>query len=274
MEKQIQPHNEQAAAMWSSGGRAYDDVSRFIAEGIEHCVIRLAPKSSERVLDIATGTGWTSRRVAECGARVTGIDISEGMLNVAREIAGEKHLDIEYQLADAEALPFADGEFDAVISTCGVMFAGKREVAASELARVCRKGGRLALMTWTPGSNAAEMRKVLAPFMSPSPTPMPSPFDWGRPEWLEDGLGAAFELGFEPGTLYHRTADCEAAVELLASGFGPVKALVENLGDERRESAINALLAFYEPYRCEIGVSMPYDYLIALGTRRQSGDTV
>lgn len=268
MNQQIQPHNEKVAAMWSSGGRAYDDISRFIAEGIEHCVIRLAPKPGERVLDIATGTGWTSRRVAEHGAKVTGIDIAEGMLAAAREIAGERGLDIEYRLADAEALPFADGEFDAVISTCGVMFAANREAAAAELARVCRKGGRLALLTWTPESSAAEMRKVLAPFMTPPPSPPPSPFDWGRPEWLEETLGPAFEFGFETGTLYHRETDGVAAFEVLAAGFGPVKALIESLDDEHRASARDDLVAFYERYRDGIGVAMPYDYLIAVGTRR------
>jgi len=268
MNEQIQPHHEKAAAMWSSGGRAYDEVSRFIAEGIEHCVIRLAPKIGERVLDIATGTGWTSRRVAEHGAKVTGIDIAEGMLAGARAIAGERHLDIDYHLADAEALPFADGEFDAVISTCGVMFAGNREIAAAELARVCRKGGRLALMTWTPESNAAEMRKVLAPFMPPPPSPPPSPFDWGRPEWLKETLGDAFEFGFEIGTLYHRIPDGEAGFEVLAAGFGPVKVLVENLEDEQRAAAKTDLVAFYERFREGIGVAMPYDYCIAVGTRR------
>jgi SAM-dependent methyltransferase len=267
MNQQIQPHNEKAAAMWGSGGRRYDEISRFIAEGIEHCVLRLAPQPGERVLDIATGTGWTSRRVAEFGATVTGIDISEGMLNAAREIAGERHLDIKYHLADAEALPFADGEFDAVISTCGVMFAGNREAAASELTRVCRKGGRFALMTWPPESIAVELRSILAPFMAAPPSPPPSPFDWGRPEWLEETFGKAFELGFEPGMLYHRTADSQAAVELLATGFGPVKALIDTLSLEQRDLAMTALLALHEPYKGQIGISVPYDYLIAIGTR-------
>jgi SAM-dependent methyltransferase len=269
MNVQIQPHNEKAAVMWSSGGRAYDEVSRFIAEGIEHCVIRLAPKPGERVLDVATGTGWTSRRVADYGASVTGIDIAEGMLAVAREIAVERSLDIDYRRADAEALPFADGEFDAVISTCGVMFAGNREAAAAELARVCRKGGRLALMTWPPQSNAVELRKVLAAYMPPPPSPLPpSPFDWGRPEWLRETLGTAFEFSFETGTLYHRVPDGEAGYDVMAAGFGPVKALVKSLDEERGAAAKADLVAFFERFHEGIGVAMPLDYLIAVGTRR------
>jgi len=268
MNKQIQLHNEKAAVMWGSGGRAYDDVSRFIAEGIEHCVLRLAPKPGERVLDIATGTGWTSRRVAEHGAKVIGIDISEGMLDAAREIASERRFEIDYRLADAEALPFEDGAFDAVISTCGVMFAGDRGAAAAELARVCRKGGRVALMTWTPDSNAAGLRTILAPFIPPPPASQPTPFDWGRPEWLQESLGAAFELGFETGTLFHRTSDAEAAVEVFAAGFGPVKAVLDSLDQEQRKSAKTALLKFHEPFGDGIGISVPYNYLIAAGIRR------
>ena len=272
MNTPIKSQNLQAAAMWGSPGRRYDEVSRWISSGIEHCVERLAPMPDERVLDVATGTGWTSRRVAARGAKVTGIDIAEGMLDAAKEIAAEGRLDIDYQLADAEALPFEDGEFDAVISTCGVMFAPERETAASELARVCRNAGRLALLCWTPDSNAVELRNVLAPFSPHPPSldapPPPSPFDWGRPEWLEETLGDVFDLGFERGTLYHRVPDGSAGWEVMASSFGPVHALAEALDDEGRTSARVAIADFYEQYKDGLGITAPYNYLVALGVRR------
>ncbi len=269
MSENIQPHNEKAAAMWGGGGRSYDKVSRFIAEGIEHCVDRLAPKSGERVLDVATGTGWTSRRLAEHGARVTGIDIAEGMLTAAQKIAGEAGLDIDYRLADAEALPFDDGVFDAVISTCGVMFAGKRDAAASELARVCRKGGRLGLMTWTPDSTAADMRKVMLPYMPPPPSPPPpSPFDWGKPAWLTETLGGDFAFGFEEGVLHHRMPDGEAVWNLLEEGFGPVRAVSASLDRERRAELKADFVRWCEQFRSGLGVTVPYQYLVTLGTRR------
>ena len=90
MNAQIMDHNVKAAAMWGGGGRAYDEISRSVAGANEHCVFRLSPKPGERVADVATGTGWTSRAVARCGADVVGIDIAEGMLAAARDSAQEQ----------------------------------------------------------------------------------------------------------------------------------------------------------------------------------------
>ena len=117
MSRGIQPHNEKPASVWSSGGKDYDEVSRGIADAIEHCVLRLNPRPGERVLDLATGTGWTSRVVARRGATVTGVDIANGLLNAARATAAVEGLPIAYQLGDAEDLPFDDASFDAVVST-------------------------------------------------------------------------------------------------------------------------------------------------------------
>src|SRR6187431_365514 len=146
----VQPHNQKAQSVWNSPAGRYDEISRSIADAIEHAVERLQPKSGEQILDLATGTGWGSRIIAQRfpGVRLTGADIADQMLDHARSAARKQELDIEYLHADAEKLPFADGAFDAVISTFGVMFTGKPEAAAAELARVVRKGGRVVLSTW------------------------------------------------------------------------------------------------------------------------------
>src|SRR5262245_18436538 len=115
--RSIQPHNERPAAVWSSGGDEYDEISRGIADSIEHCVMRLNPQPGERILDLATGTGWTSRVIARRGATVTGVDIATELLEAARVKAEAERLPIDYQIGDAESLPFRDGEFDAVVST-------------------------------------------------------------------------------------------------------------------------------------------------------------
>jgi SAM-dependent methyltransferase len=196
----IQPHNERPAAVWSSGGAHYDAISRGIADSIEHGVLRLDPKPGERILDLSTGTGWTSRVVARHGATVIGVDIANDLLESARRRADAEGLRIEYRLGDAEGLPFEDGAFDAVISTYGVMFASRPEAAAAELARVCRKGGRIALTTWAPDGNVFNMFGVMKRYMpAPAAAAPPSPFAWGSIERVRELLGDAFELRFERG---------------------------------------------------------------------------
>ncbi len=139
MSAPIQPHNQKPAGVWNSGEAHYEEISRGIADSIEHCVLRFDPQPGERILDLATGTGWTSRIVAKRGATVIGVDLGADLVAAASERAKAEGLAIEYRVGDAESLPFSDGEFDAVISTCGIMFATRPEAAAKELARVCRK---------------------------------------------------------------------------------------------------------------------------------------
>lgn len=265
----IQPHNLKAAAMWSAGGRAYDDISRGIADGIEHCVLRLAPKPGEHVLDVATGTGWTARRIAAHGTCVTGIDIADGLLDAARTLADEAHLAIDYRLSDAEALPFADETFDAVISTFGVMFTPMQEAAVEQLTRVCRRGGRLALAAWLPNSNAVELRKVLQPFMpAPPASLLPSPFNWGATDWLHATLSHDFDLGFEEGIAVQRLPDGESAWAVYERGFGPVKILAQGLEEAQRAELRRLFIEWANSFQSGLGVAIPFQYLITLGRHK------
>lgn len=117
---EIQAHNVKSAATWGSAGRQYDRISETIADSIEHCVLRLAPKPGDRILDVATGTGWTARRVAARGASVVGIDLGADLIEAAKDLAADARLSIDFRVGDAEKLPFENASFDAVISTCGV----------------------------------------------------------------------------------------------------------------------------------------------------------
>ena len=264
----IQQHNERPAAVWSSGGRAYDRISRGIADSIEHCVMRLDPEPGERILDLSTGTGWTSRVVARYGAAVTGADIAADLLEAARTKANAEGLTIDYQLADAESLPFETGSFDAVVSTVGVMFATRQEAAAAELARVCRKGGRIALTTWLPDSNVYGMFAVMKGYMPAPPTPAPrSPFEWGRTERVRELLGPAFDLKFEKGVSYYREPSAEAAWETFVTGYGPTRALAASLDTERREAFRTDFIAFHQRFATELGVTVPREYLLTVGVR-------
>jgi SAM-dependent methyltransferase len=150
----------------------------------------------------------------------------------APERARAAGLDIEYRVGDAESLPFGDGEFDAVVSTCGIMFASRPEAAASELARVTRRGGRIALTTWSPDGNVFEMFKVMKAYMAPPPDPAPpSPFEWGRPERVRELLGKDFDLKFERDTSFYREPSGEAAWQKFSTGYGPTKALAGSLDE-------------------------------------------
>jgi ubiquinone/menaquinone biosynthesis C-methylase UbiE len=268
----IQPHNERSAAVWSSGGKAYDEISRGIADAIEHCVVRLNPLPGERILDLSTGTGWTSRVVARRGAQVMGADIAADLLAAARLKADAEDLLIEYRVADAENLPFADRTFDAVVSTFGVMFASNQEAAASELARIVRPGGRIALATWTADSSVFGMFQVMKRYMAaPPPTPSGqpprSPFEWGKTERVSELLGRHFQLQFEKGTSYYREPSAEAAWHTFSTGYGPTRALAASLDANRREALRADFIAFHQNYPTDLGICVPREYLVTLGTR-------
>ena len=269
VDSSIQPHNERPAAVWSSGGEAYDVISRQIGAALEHCVARLDPKHGETILDLATGTGWTSRLVARRGANVVGVDIASDLLAAATEHAKKEGLAIEYRIGDAETLPFPDQAFDGVISTFGVMFASRPEAAAAELARVCRRGGRIALATWLPDGGVFKMFQVMRPFMPPPPNPAPpSPFEWGNTDRVRALLTGDFDLRFEQGVATYFERDGAAAWDAFVTGYGPTKALANSLDDSRRAELKKAFIAFHDGYRTELGITIPREYLITLGKRK------
>ena len=133
---------------WASGDYAVIGVTlQLVGEQLaEACDLRC----DERVLDVAAGNGNATLAAARRGAKVTSTDYVAGLLERGAERAHAERLEVEFKVADAEALPFDDASFDAVLSTFGVMFAPDQAKVASELARVCRPGGRIGLANWTP----------------------------------------------------------------------------------------------------------------------------
>ena len=267
----VKAHNLKSQSVWNSPGGRYDEISRSIADAIEHAVERVQPRSGERILDLATGTGWGSRVLAQRfpGVKLTGSDIAEQMLEHARAAAAAQNLPIDYQHADAEELPFANGQFDAVVSTFGVMFVGHLEAVASEFGRVVRKGGCIVLATWRNDSNVFNMFGVMKKFMPPPPQPAPpSPFEWGKTERLRELLGADFELEFEEGENHYRYASGEQAWNLWSNHYGPSKTLAANLDDAKRAEFKQALIAWHETFPSALGFDQPRKYLITRGVRK------
>ena len=270
MQVKIQEHNQAPALLWGSPGAAYDEISRGISTAIEHAVERLAPKPGERILDVATGTGWTARRIAERGANVTGMDFAAESIEAARDIAARRNYDIAFEVDDAEALKYDDSLFDAVISTFGVMFASNPERASRELARVCKPGGRMVLATWTPDGNVFGMFKVMKAYMDkPKGTPAPSPFEtWGNTDRVVELLGKDFDLTFELGTSFYREPDGAQAWQTFVNGYGPTRALHNKLDEDAQESLKRDFISFHEGFRTELGICVPRDYWVVYGTRR------
>jgi SAM-dependent methyltransferase len=264
----IEPHNERPAKVWSSGGSNYDAVSRGIADSIEHCVLRLNPQRNERILDLATGTGWTSRVVARRGAVVTGVDIATALLEAAERQAAAEQLPIRYVEGDAERLPFEDASFDAIVSTYGVMFASRPEAAAKELARVCRPGGRIALTTWTPDGNVFKMFQVMKAYMpAPPAAAPPSPFEWGNIDRIGQLLGQDFELKFERAVSYYREPSADAAWDTFSTSYGPTKMLADALEPSKADALRADFIAFHAGFLTPLGICVPREYWVTVGVR-------
>jgi ubiquinone/menaquinone biosynthesis C-methylase UbiE len=253
------------AVMWASG--PYQNVTDTIQDIHALVIERLGLTEGVRWLDLACGTGAIAERAAEAGADVTGVDLSAGLIETAKERAQKQGLDIDYRVGDCENLTeIDDASFDVVSSTCGIMFAPDHEATACELARVVKPGGRLALVNWEAEGGVGRMFKMMAPFQ-PMPPPS-SPFDWGNEARVKELLGNAFDLVFEHRVSTLRVPSGEEYWQLFSTSYGPTKALAESLGD-RREELHRAWVDFFEnEYRDDGEIAHTREYLLVLGTRR------
>jgi SAM-dependent methyltransferase len=266
-DRAVLPHHQAAAGMWGRGGRHYDDVSFAISDALAHAAQRLDAQAGERILDVATGTGWSARNVARRGAAVTAVDISDELLAAARELSAHIRPPIELRQADAEHLPFPDAAFDGVISTFGVMFALDQAQAAAELARVCRPGGRLVLATWAPVGAVAEFFGIIARHSGAPPLPS-SPLAWGDPAHVEKLLGKAFELSFEPGVSNAYHGGEQDIWEWYTRGFGPLRQLAESLPADRAAALRRDVDGYHSHYAVPAGLHVKREYLVIIGRRR------
>jgi SAM-dependent methyltransferase len=213
----------QTRAMWAAGDFAAVAKLELWAVG-ERLVQRVGVGRGETVLDVACGTGNVAIRAAQAGGKVVGIDLTPEFFEAGRRLADEAGTTVEWVEGDAEALPFEDETFDVVFSTFGCMFAPRHRVAAAELARVLRPGGRLGVCSWTPEGVQGELFRMLGPHMPPPPDFVEPPLLWGtEPHVRELFAGTGVRLEFDRDTVTEMWFDSgHDAVDFHATNFGPL----------------------------------------------------
>ena len=180
-------------AMWASGDYP-SMVETFLLPLGPRLVEACAIGEGVRVLDVAAGTGNASLPAARAGARVTASDLTPELLADGRRRAEEEGLELDWVEADAEHLPFDDGSFDVVMSSIGAMFAPHHQAVADELVRVCRPGGTIGLLSWTPEGMLGALFRTIGPFAPPPPPGAQPPPLWGSEEHVRDLFGARVDL--------------------------------------------------------------------------------
>lgn len=174
-------------ATWIAGD--FGKIAVSIEKGAEDFISRLDIKPGEIVLDVACGTGNLALPAARLGAEVTGVDIAPNLVEQARERAAAEGLNCKFDEGDAEKLEYDDNSFDTVVTMFGAMFAPRPEIAAAELIRVCRPGGRIAMANWTPQAFTGQMFKIGSKHVPPPPGVLP-PVLWGDEETVKTRFAA------------------------------------------------------------------------------------
>ncbi len=259
-------------ATWSTGD--YDVFSRYMEKDAEKFFHQLGIAPGTRLLDVACGSGQLALIAARAGAKVYGCDIAANWIEKAQARAAAEGLDACFEVGDAEALPYADAQFDVVVSLIGAMFAPRPEVVAAELIRVCRPGGMIAMANWTPQGFIGQMFKTIARHIAPSG--MPSPVLWGDEptvrERLRDGISDLklarrmyyFDYPFPPA----------AVVEFFRVNYGPMSRAFASLNADGQEKLRSELVALWSANNTAAGNSTRVDaeYLEVIATR--SGEFV
>jgi SAM-dependent methyltransferase len=257
-------------AMWATG-----DYPRLAAELVsplgpilvEACGIG----PGDRVLDVAAGTGNASIPAAAAGADVVASDLVPELLAHGRSLAQQRGLELEWREANAESLPFGDGEFDAVMSCIGVMFAPHHQASADELVRVCRPGGTIGLLSWTPEGYIGQLFAAMKPHVPPPPPGVSPPPLWGAEEHVRELLAdRVTDLDMVRGELpVTAFADGAQFRDYFKSVYGPTISAYRALGDDsQRIAALDADIAAVGDRALQDSSTMQWEYLLVTARRR------
>jgi SAM-dependent methyltransferase len=257
--------------MWASGDYA-SMVETFLLPLGPRLVEACGIESGMRVLDVAAGTGNASIPAAERGAKVTASDLTPELLEAGRRVAESDGLDLEWVEADAENLPFEGQSFDVVMSSIGAMFAPHHKDVADELVRVCRPGGTIGLLSWTPEGMLGALFRTMGPFAPPPPPGAQPPPLWGSEEHLRELFGErvdwrTLERDVLEITAFERPGDYG---EHFKERYGPTIAARANAEKNGREAEFDeALDQFCEEWNRGTVEDARFEkeYLLAIGTR-------
>ena len=261
--------------MWASGDYP-SMVETFLLPLGERLVSASGIGPGVRVLDVAAGTGNASIPAALRGAEVVASDLTPELLDAGRERARAAGAELEWAVADAEALPFADASFDVAMSAIGAMFAPYHQKAADELVRVTRPGGRIALLSWTPEGMLGALFRLMGPF---APTPPPgaqSPPLWGSEGHVHGLFGDRLQVSLQRREVLEVTAFAEPRDygEFFKARYGPTIAIRANAAKNGRAEEFDAALdAFCEEWNRGTGdrARFEMEYLLTVGTRAAEG---
>lgn len=262
---------QQARATWAAGD--FDAVVPFIWEAGTAAAEGSRCGPGDRVLDIAAGSGNAAIQAAMRGADVVASDLTPELFEPGRRRAAENGVELEWVEADAEELPFEAASFDAAISTFGIMFAPRQSVAAAELARVIKPGGRIALCSWEPTGFVGEMFGTVASFLSAPPPPEGPPVRWGTEQGAHELLDDAFEIACERRTLHQRfDGSVDEMTDYFMDRFGPMVMARRALEPQGRWQeflqAYRELTHRWNEEQDDGSAALPAAYLLVTGTRR------
>lgn len=252
---------------WASAD--YAAVAARIVPMAEGLAQNAGLRAGDRVLDVATGSGNAALAAARCGCEVTGIDYVPALLERARARAAAEGLEVEFAEGDAEHLAFPDASFDAVLSCLGVMFTPDQERAAAELVRVCKPGGTLGLVNWTPAGFIGQLLRTVGKHVPPPAGVRPPP-QWGTEERLGELLGdAVSRLDIQRRTYVFRFRSPDDFATFFRDNYGPVHKAFGALDEPGRERLYDDLTALAREHDQEEGasVAMPAEYLKVVATR-------
>jgi SAM-dependent methyltransferase len=254
--------------VWSAGD--FGKIALLIETGAEEFIERLNLQKGERVLDVACGSGNLAIPAARAGAKVTGIDIAPNLLEQARLRAAGENLECRFDEGDAENMPYEDASFDTVVTMFGAMFAPRPEVAASELVRVCRPGGRIAMANWTPQAFTGQMFKVNAKHVPPPN--IPSPVLWGDEEKVRERLreGIAELYLTRRSIMFEYPFTAAEVVEYFRQFFGPTQFAFAALDSEGQAALRRDLKQLWTEYnRADDGTTrVESEYLEVIAVRK------